>query len=53
MNFETDPAARPAPIRQRVLAVLDPFPAALVILALAMAARPVQAGATAGFGGVG
>ena len=55
---ETDPAAEPAPpgpvARLRVLAVLDPFPAALLILAVAVAAaRLALAGGVAGLGWVG
>ena len=52
-HCETDPAAKPTPSRVRVLTALDPFPAALLVLAVAMAAQPVLAGGTAGFGGVG
>ena len=51
-HCETDPAAKPAPTL-RVLTALDPFPAALLILAVAIAAQPVLAGGTAGLGGVG
>ena len=50
---ETDPAAKPALTRLRVLTALDPFPAALLVLAVAIAAQLVLAGATAGLGGVG
>ena len=52
-HCETDPAAKPTPSRVRVLTALDPFPAALLVLAVAIAAQPVLAGGTAGLGGVG
>ena len=41
------------PAAWRVLAVLDPFPAALLILAVAIAAALVLTGAPAAAGGVG
>ena len=50
---QTDPAAKPAPTRVRVLTALDPFPAALLVLAVAIAAQLGLAGGTAGLGGVG
>ena len=54
---EPDPAAESAPAgpgaRLRGLAVLDPFPAPLLILAVAVAARLALAGGVAGLGWVG
>ena len=50
---ETDPTAKPAPTRLQVPTALDPFPAVLLVLAVAIAAQPVLAGGTAGLGGLG
>ena len=52
-NCATDPPTKPGRTPLRVLTALDPFPAALLVLAVAIAAQPVLAGGTAGFGGVG
>ena len=52
-HCETDPAAKPTPSRVRVLTALDPFPAALLVLAMAIAAQLILVGGTAALGGVG